>query len=305
MEKISQIYDKILKRIITLSSPAVVRFINTVFNKDFDLKSDVKYNWTESIDDKLGKTIADTIITINGVFKFHIEVEISNDNSIAVRMIEYGFREAVKYSKLEDNKVVLNLPEARIIYLEHTKSTPDFVYIVFNFQDQGLCEYKIKTEKLLSYSVEELNESGMIILMPLYLLKLRKKIARYYETKSLELALELKALVESCILSIETNKDHGNITFADADTLINLLSILFRHLYADYEIFKTEGVDAMIADRLVTYSEQVSEQKAAERVRENAMEIARKMLNLGDSEEKVVAVTGLTREEVESLCMRI
>ena len=53
----------------------------------------------------------------------------------------------------------------------------------------------------------------------------------------------------------------------------------------------------MIAERLVTYSEQVSEQ----RVIEKAKEMARKMLNLGDSIDKVVDVTDLTREEVESL----
>ena len=34
-EGIAQIYDKILKRILTLSNVAVVNFINGVFNKNF------------------------------------------------------------------------------------------------------------------------------------------------------------------------------------------------------------------------------------------------------------------------------
>jgi len=286
MQKINQIYDKIFKRIITLSGSAVVRFINTVFEKDFPLDAEITYNWTESVDDRLGKKIADTIITINGAYKFHAEVQAGDDSVIAVRMFEYEFREAIKYRESDGNKITLNLPEARIIYLSHTDKTPDAVELVFNFQGQGVFSYKVKAEKLLNYTLDALDKSGMVIMIPLYLLKLRKEIQRGYKTKSKELAAELKSLVESCILSIEANENHGNITHSDADVLFNLLSRLYEQLYGDYEVFKEEGVDSMLDEWLFTKSEL------------RVFEIVRNLLKDGDSIEKIQSATGVSRETI-------
>ena len=91
-ESINQIYDKILKRILTLSAKAVINLINGLFGTNFPLDSKIVYNWTESIDDKLGKTISDTILTIHvdeENYRFHIEAEIdcasTNDISIVLR----------------------------------------------------------------------------------------------------------------------------------------------------------------------------------------------------------------------------
>jgi hypothetical protein len=83
-ENIVQIYDKIFKRILTLSNKAMINFINGIFNKNFPSDSKLTYNWTENIKNNLEKTIADTIITVNNAEKFHAEVQTlseSSDNS--------------------------------------------------------------------------------------------------------------------------------------------------------------------------------------------------------------------------------
>jgi hypothetical protein len=81
-EQIVQIYDKIFKRILTLSSVAVINFFNGIFGKNFPPDSKLTYNWTENIKNNLEKTIADTIITVNDTEKFHAEVQINNDSTI-------------------------------------------------------------------------------------------------------------------------------------------------------------------------------------------------------------------------------
>ena len=74
-ENITQIYDKVFKRILTLSNVAVINFINGIFGKNFPKDSKLTYNWTEKyqrvtnvnvvhmqftpIDNSLEKTIAD------------------------------------------------------------------------------------------------------------------------------------------------------------------------------------------------------------------------------------------------------
>ena len=63
-ETINQIYDKILKRILMLSQGAVINLINALFNMHFPLDSEIVYNLTENIGDELGRTLSDTIITL-------------------------------------------------------------------------------------------------------------------------------------------------------------------------------------------------------------------------------------------------
>jgi hypothetical protein len=83
------IFDRIFKRIITLSSPTIVRFINGIFSTDYSLESRVTYNWTEHVDDELKKTISDTIVTINDSDSYHIEAQMyKDDNSILLRMFD-------------------------------------------------------------------------------------------------------------------------------------------------------------------------------------------------------------------------
>ncbi len=66
IEEIHQIFDKVFKKVITLSAGAVVHLINGLFGTDYPPDSTVEYNWTEFQDDRLKRILADTIITING-----------------------------------------------------------------------------------------------------------------------------------------------------------------------------------------------------------------------------------------------
>lgn len=91
---IYQIYDKIFKKILTLSSKAVINLINGLFETDYPLDSTIRYNWTEFTDDKLKRILADTILTINDIHSYHMEAQMTKDDSIIFRVFEYGFSHA-------------------------------------------------------------------------------------------------------------------------------------------------------------------------------------------------------------------
>lgn len=48
-----QIYDIIFKKILTLSSSAIINLINGLFKTSYSKDSTIHYNWTEFADDKL------------------------------------------------------------------------------------------------------------------------------------------------------------------------------------------------------------------------------------------------------------
>jgi hypothetical protein len=57
MQEINQIFDKTFKKILTLSSKAVIRFVNGLFGTDYPLDSTITYNWTEFEDRELRRIL--------------------------------------------------------------------------------------------------------------------------------------------------------------------------------------------------------------------------------------------------------
>ncbi len=293
-ENINQIYDKTMKRILTLSNTAVINLINALFEKSLALDSEIIYNWTESIKDNLDRIIADAILTVNSKDKFHIECQIDNDATIVIRVFEYGFQEALKYKVAEGDKIILTLPQAKIIYLESGRNTPSEVSLIIRTADKNEFAYTVPTMKLLDYSIEELNKQRMVILMPLYLLKLRNDISKGATAKN---ASELKELMNNGIIkSIEENQRVGNISSGDCHVLIGLLEKLYKHLYGNIELFKEEGVANMLAEKLVLDFEVAREEKT--------LEIAKEMLRDGAPIENIMKWTKLSADAIHKLQMK-
>jgi len=311
-DTISQIFDKILKRILlALSKPSVIAFINGMFSENFPLDSEITYHYTENVDGSLRKTVADIIITLrtkDRVRRFHLEGQINDDNTIVIRIFEYGFANALLHQTTQGNRITLPFPTPAIIFLEHTEATPDEVVLELDFGESGKFDYPVKAMKFLTYSVDELCEKNMTILLPLYLLKLRretdnakKRTEKNREAALRDVAKKLKTLIDKSILpAITESEKTGNITHSDAFELIRLLSRLYNYLYDGIEEFKLEEVKSMLADTLVLeYDVEIAEVEARHEAR--VRDIARNMKRDGDSIEKIVRNTGLSIKEIEKL----
>ncbi|MDD3218251.1 MAG: hypothetical protein PHC41_10375 [Lachnospiraceae bacterium] len=247
-KKIRKIFDKVLKKSITLSSKAVANFINGGFGTDYPLDSQITYNWTENYDDELNRTIADGIMTINGEVSYHVEAQIGEDEEMQFRVFDYGYRHALNRRNGSD---VLYFPEPLVIYLYKHGKIPDEQTIVLDFGTQGQFLYKVKNFKLLSYTLEELNEKKMLILLPFMILKFRDELSKAkYRTKDNLMALK-NFILDDILGIVDENVNLGNLTLADAGRIRNLLAELYRYLYADYEECQKEGINDMVEEGLV------------------------------------------------------
>lgn len=241
------IYDKIFKKVLTLSSKAVINFINGLFETQYSTDAKVTYNWTEFHDDNLKRILADTIITIDGCHSYHIEAQRYQDDTIIFRVFEYSYRHAERYKDISKDKCFLRFPEPKVIYLYAEGIIPDTYSLILDFGTQGTFEYCVDTVQLEKISVKELNQRKMIILIPFYLLSLHKIIRKKRSKENLE---QLKKLIFNDILgSIEMNYEYGNITMDDASRLKNLTIALYRHLYANYE--EMEDLNDMTDESLI------------------------------------------------------
>ena len=244
--KISHIYDKLCKRILTLSVRSVLLLINALFGTEYPLDSTITYNWTEHHDDDLQRTIADTILTINGKHSYHMEAQIYKDEEIEFRVFDYGYKHALKH---RNGGCTLTFPEARIIFLSCFEKLPENYTITLDFGTQGIFHFTVPALKLLEYTPEEVSQKNMIILLPFMLLKLRKDIEKARTPENLE---ALRTLIFDDIIGlINKNLEVRNITSADAKCLIEMIRKLYNHLYSHYEECKERGLNGMVEETFV------------------------------------------------------
>ena len=229
--QIYHIYDKMFKKILTLSSKAVINFINGLFQTDYPTDSTITYNWTEFHDDNLTKTIADTILTIGGVHSYHIEAQMYRDEDIVLRIFDYGYKHSLRNAKVEDNICYLTFPKSKIVFLGDD-DVPDH------------------------YSIG--------ILIPFELIKLKKYISSRENMTEEDLSWLKERIFTDIIGCIRDNCRLGNITVGDAKRLEKLLSTLYDHLYSNRQDMKEikEEMDQSIkldvdewADKMDRYEE--------------------------------------------------
>ena len=311
-DTISQIFDKIIKRLLQggVSKTAVVSLINGLYSENFvPSESELTHLSTEGVDGDLKRTLADIIISIRvggRVRRFHLEAQTDDDHIIVIRVFEYGFRDALRHKISKGNKITLPFPTPAIIFLEHTDSTPEEVILELDFGKHGKIDYPVPAMKLLNYSVDELREKKMTILLPLYLLKLRREVENAKNRKNnreevlKQKAKEVKALIEDALLpAILETEQAGHITHNDAFELLRQLKRLYNYLYGDIKEFNDEEVNPMttLSDIIeLEYDKELEDAK-----RETAYRIAGGMKNLGLSIDVIEKATGLTPAEINLL----
>ena len=174
-------------------------------------------------------------MTINGRDSYHIEAQMTEDEEIVFRFIEYGFGHALKNRTFIDGGERMVFPRPCILYLDEGKKdkVPDEYTLIMEFENQGEFTYKVPVLKLQNFSVEELNEKKLIALLPFQLLKLRKKIQNIRTDENLK---ELQDFVMNDIIeTIRKNEDVRNISHNDAHNLIELTMKLYMKIYSKYK----------------------------------------------------------------------
>lgn len=140
--------------VLALSGKSVLRMMNSLFQVEYNLDSKIVFGETESVNDKLKSKRSDKILTINGKDCYHVEVQSTPDNTMILRVFEYGFQHAKNNWRVGKN---LKFPASKIIYL--CKNTGDSIRkLKLHFQDQGTFSYYVEIFDLLAFSAEELDK---------------------------------------------------------------------------------------------------------------------------------------------------
>lgn len=246
MSEVHTIYDRAAKRCLSLSKETTIMLINGLYGRNYPLDSEVEYRWTEHHDNDLKKTLADTIIRIAHMDRYHIEIQMYPDEDIVLRVFEYGFGNALVN---RDGKEILVFPKPKILYLYEDGGVPDIQELTIDFGMGELYTYRVPVVKYLKMDMEEVNRKKLIVLLPFQLLRLRKAIEKERTEENME---QLKNLIcHDIIKTVEMNVSAGNITASVGRKLKRITLQLYRHIYERYDEMERAGVNQFVEEALI------------------------------------------------------
>ena len=310
-EEAHDIYDRMFKRILTLSGKVVVRFINGLFQTDYPENSKITYHWTEFEDDSLKKTLADAILTVNDTDFFHIEAQMDKDSDIVLRMMNYGMNQAFgSFQELPFDPACgqvweMEFPRQIVIYLDEKPGLPEYYPVTIHFQGEESYTHHISVLSFQEKSLSEIKEKNLIVLLPFKLLSLRKD---FEKERSEDNIRRLIRLYEDDIMGmIEQAYSHDQITNKDYVSLRSLTILLLRHLYSRYQEIQEalmrlydQSLDLesdRLFDRIELLEEQIAEMD--KQITEKDKQIAEKDKQIAEIEKQIAEIKKLIAEKNE------
>jgi hypothetical protein len=278
--------------------------INGIYKKNYPLNTQVTVEPTEFIKEhpksgNLKKYISDMIITLrrkNTTDTFLMEAQISDNAEMVLRVFNYSVFSALDRRKIsrDGSRMQIDMPSPVVIYWE-SSNTKDAVSVKIRFPDNKSIVYKVPTFKVLKHSVSELE--GMALLLPFYVLKIRKELKKKGtdSAKRKALAKELENYMIEISEVFNECKRNNYINEEDATMLLRRMLSMHRELYGSRKEFVE--VDMRI-EKLV----EVEVYKAVDKAeKKSQIKFAKAMKAGGEAMDKIMRYTGLSRRKIMAL----
>lgn len=319
--------DEILKFLFNSSEKVLVKLLNSMFDENFkEDEVSVTITNSEFVEDTLEILRGDMFFKIfdkaNKDFEkhkmnYHLEFQTKNDNTMIIRMFEYGFRKGKENANEgKDNIKRLYFPKQKVIFFEENKNIEDSLKLIIVFGDDKELLYEVDVMKYWEYNDEDLIQMKMYPLIPLQLFNLRKKLHSAKKKNDIntikelsvvarnlaeKLANESKELFEqdeilgedfhSMLLAIQNLIEYLNRNYIDDENLEKEVNIMTKSLY-DPEVEK-KGIEKGIEQGIEKGIEQGIEQSQAE--------IVLNMLGEGLDEATISKFTKIDIEKVKEI----
>jgi len=228
--------------------------------------------------------------------KYHIECESSlPDGRITIRLFEYDAQIALDEGEVRSETLTVTFPHTAVLYLRTYKKTSDKMkYVIVT--PGGTVQYDIPVMKVQKYSLDDIFEKRLLILIPFYIFSHENNFPEYNSNEQkLE---ELKAEYQVILERLDELEQQGMIGAFDKRTIIELSGDVLKEIAQKYKNVQ-EGVGEMMSGALIeTSARKILNQGISQNQRETAL----RLLKRGkQTVEEIAEDTGLSVEEVEQI----
>ena len=284
----------------------IIPVINEIFDEHYTGEEEIRFFPNEHFLDQQDaadkERITDTNFQIIGriVKKYHLECESSlPDGKITIRLFEYDAQIALDEGEVTEETLTVIFPNTAVMYLRAYKKTPDKMkYVIVT--PGGTVQYDVPIMKVQSYSLDEIFEKRLLMLIPFYIFSHEKSFSEYNNNEDkLE---ELKAEYQIILERLDDLEKQGIIGAFDKRTIIDLSSDVINEIARKYENVQ-KGIGAMMRGPLIqTEARTILNRGISQGISETKKETALRMLKMGKlTVEEIAEYSALSVAEVEQL----
>ena len=250
----STVFDDVFRTIAQKLPQLLIPLINEVFHTNYSEDEDFEQLRNEHYE-KYGKIITDSIIRI-GRHIYHLECQSQKDSEMVIRMFEYDISIALEHASDSDEIWEIEFPQSCVLYVRNHCTLPQYHEAIVRFSDGQQVIYRIPIIHAQHYTVNDMFEKKLLILLPYHILRSNKT----NEKKLNQLLDDYRKINER--LTDTCEKEKKSEFYKDMICLIKEI--------ADHVIPKEnearKGVDEIMGGNILTLpSDLIREERAAGR----------------------------------------
>ena len=296
------VYDGAFRTILNDCRKLIIPVINEIFGETYTGEEEIRFfpneHFIDQQDEADKERITDTNFTVIGKTpkKYHVECESSlPDGKITIRLFEYDAQIALDEGEVTEETLTVTFPNTAVLYLRTYKKTPDKMkYVIVT--PGGTVQYDVPIMKVQTYSLDDIFEKDLLMLIPFYIFSHEKGFPEYNSNE--EKLAELKAEYREILARLDGLEQQGVIGAFDKRTLIDLSGDVIHEIAQKYQNVQ-KGVGDMMRGALIETSARRLKNEAEKETKRNT---ALRMLKRGKlAIEDIAEYSGLSVAEVEQL----
>ena len=296
------IYDGAFRTILNDCRKLIIPVINEIFREEYTGEEKIEFlpneHFLDQQDEADKERITDTNFRVIGKItkKYHLECESSlPDGKITIRLFEYDAQIALDEGEVTEETLTVTFPNTAVLYLRNYKKTPDKMkYVIVT--PGGTVKYDIPLMKVQNYTLDDIFEKRLLLLIPFYIFSHEKNFPEYNsnEQKLEKLKSEYRYILER----LDELEQQGVIGAFDKRTIIELSSDVVKEIAQKYGNVQ-KGVGDIMGGALV-------ETSARKLKNEAKREVAVSLLKMGKlTIEEIAECSELNIAEVEQLASEL
>ena len=318
-------FDGIAKSSLdSLKDENMIHFINHMFSKNFSVDSKVTRISTESNATDLKQKRCDYLLKIEDEI-FLIEIQSYDDNEMAIRIFDYGFRGAELHGKniAPDGVYEFNFPEPAVFYLRKGNKVHDKLSIRLRIAPGKTIDYCARVIYIADYSFDNMLDNYMFPMIPFYSMRYENLLFNKHTEEDekkilsdlLDCSKKLKAAFKNEIITGETYhysrewfvkvfigiiiKATKRKTFVNEKEAYRVMQMMLDEPIEGFDIFK--ALRESKSEGFEKGHEEGREEGREEGIAENRISTARSLLASGVSDDIIISCTGISPSDFEKI----
>ena len=250
-------YDDVFRTLLNDCPSLIIPVVNEIFGEEYTGKEQVELSQNElffqGLDEMEGERISDSSFVItkagNRKKRYHIECQSTPDGSMVIRMFEYDVLLAIRNGEQSKEGMVVRFPKSAVLYLRHTKTTPDKLTIRIE-TPEGNISYSVPILKIKLYRIEEIFEKNLLFLIPFYIFSYEKEFNKISSNRKRIEALKREYM--SIRQRLDSLCENGKINEYTKQTIIKMTGNVVSGLARNYEVIQ-EGVADVMGGKILEY----------------------------------------------------